>query len=86
MNLIHKFDLRHAAMLFMAAAIACTACTKNELEEEDQTSGTVQVPEFVNYTPEYAEAGTETETKGQSRNRENRHGKHGWGYGKDPSA
>lgn len=61
MNLIHKFDLRHAAMLFMAAAIACTACTKNELEEEDQTSGTVQVPEFVNYTPEYAEAGTETD-------------------------
>ena len=61
MKLFHRFSLRHAATLCLAAALACTACNEDETEDDGTKPGTAKVPEFVTYTPEYAEAGTETE-------------------------
>ena len=61
MKLFHRFSLRHAATLCLTAALACTACNEDETEDDGTKPGTAKVPEFVTYTPEYAEAGTETE-------------------------
>ena len=61
MKLFHRFSLRHAATLCLMAALACTACNEDETEDDGTKPGTAKVPEFVTYTPEYAEAGTETE-------------------------
>ena len=62
MKLSYRFTLRHAAILCLTAVLAAsTACNKDETEDEDSTSGTTKVPEFVTYTPEYAEVRVETE-------------------------
>ncbi len=56
-----KTNMTRAAMFIAAAAIALTACTKEEIVDGDKTEGKADVPEFVSYTPESAEVGTETE-------------------------
>ena len=69
MKLSYRFTLRHAAILCLTAVLAVsTACNKDETEDEDSTSGTTKVPEFVTYTPEYAEVGVETEAMVLGRN------------------
>lgn len=61
MKPFHKFSLRRAAVLCLTAALMCTACNEDETEDDGTKPGTAKVPEFVTYTPEYAEAGTEVE-------------------------
>ena len=61
MKKLTKFRFGHVAMFIMAAALSFTACTKDEIEDDSTKDGEEAIPEFVSYTPEYAEIGVETD-------------------------
>ena len=61
MKKLTKFRFGHVAMFIMAATLSFTACTKDEIEDDSTKDGEEAIPEFVSYTPEYAEIGVETD-------------------------
>ena len=61
MKKLTKFRFGHVAMFIMAATLSFTACTKDEIEDDSTKDGEAAIPEFVSYTPEYAEIGVETD-------------------------